>query len=354
MEKNLIPIQIYQVINKINKNISLVPLKHLGEFRKGKGISNNDILSEGNPCITYGQLYTNYNGLINEIKTYISDETASQSTIAYPKEILFPGSGETIEEIGKASVILVDKPIYIGGDVIAFKSNKEIDSLFLSYVLNSDIFKVQSRRFGQGHSVVHIYSKDLEKILIPNFPISEQKRIADILSTWDRGIELKEKTLEELKRFYNSVSKTLFTAEKGVLTKTTLGKISKIEKGKQLSKIDMISNAKYPVINGGIGPSGYTDDYNTMEKTITISEGGNSCGYVSLVNEKFWAGGHCYKLKIKDNNIIDKKYIYHQLKFRQRRIMRLRVGSGLPNIQKSEISKFMIYLHDYEEQRRIS
>ena len=103
----------------------------------------------------------------------------------------------------------------------------------------------------------------------------------------------------------------------------------------------MVSNGQYPVINGGIEPSGYTTDFNTDNNTITISEGGNSCGYVNFITTKFWCGGHCYKL---DNIKINKKFLFFVLKKEEVKIMRLRVGSGLPNIQKNDLLKFKVII----------
>lgn len=79
-----------------------------------------------------------------------------------------------------------------------------------------------------------------------------------------------------------------------------LSKLTDIYKGEQLNRIELTDNGKYPCQNGGINASGYTDKYNCEENTITISEGGNSCGYVNFMSTKFWLGGHCYKLVLKN------------------------------------------------------
>lgn len=134
--------------------------------------------------------------------------------------------------------------------------------------------------------------------------------------------------------------------------KIKLVDICEISKGSQLNRTDMVDDGKYYVQNGGIDISGYTNEYNTEENTISISEGGNSCGYVNYNKEKFWAGGHCYRLI----NIVDGvyvKYLYHVLKYKQNDIMNLRVGSGLPNIQKKDIEKLKFYLPDFKIQKRI-
>ncbi len=131
-----------------------------------------------------------------------------------------------------------------------------------------------------------------------------------------------------------------------------LGEIAEFAKGKQLNKLDMIETGIYPVLNGGITYSGYTDDWNAEKGTITVSEGGNSCGYVNYIKERFWCGGHCYVV----NNIkVNKFFLYHLLKLNEQDIMKLRVGSGLPNIQISSINKFKVSVpSDISEQQAIA
>ncbi|ASC06924.1 restriction endonuclease subunit S [Acetobacter pasteurianus] len=117
-------------------------------------------------------------------------------------------------------------------------------------------------------------------------------------------------------------------------------KIAQLTKGSQLNRLDCVSNGIFPVINGGITPSGYTNEANRAAGTITISEGGNSCGYVDYQREKFWCGGHCYSVE-RPTLFID--FLYQTLKFLQPKIMRLRVGSGLPNIQKKALETLPLY-----------
>lgn len=124
-----------------------------------------------------------------------------------------------------------------------------------------------------------------------------------------------------------------------------LGSVCKIKKGVQFNKIELSDFGMYPCINGGIDPSGYSDIWNTNENTITISEGGNSCGYINLIKTKFWSGGHCYSLLELDQEL-DNDFLYQALKGRQHLIMDLRVGSGLPNIQQKAIKEFEFLIPD--------
>src|SRR5690606_6779171 len=122
-----------------------------------------------------------------------------------------------------------------------------------------------------------------------------------------------------------------------------LGAISDINKGQQLNKENFIENGKFKVLNGGICYSASTNSLNRKGNVITISEGGNSCGYTNYITEDFWLGGHCYALDNLKFNIYD-KFLFQYLKFNESNIMRLRVGSGLPNIQKGDLSKLCILI----------
>ncbi len=134
----------------------------------------------------------------------------------------------------------------------------------------------------------------------------------------------------------------------------SLDDICEIVKGEQFNKLDLDKSGDYPCINGGIEASGYSEKWNRLENTITISEGGNSCGYVNYLKTKFWSGGHCYSL-MKVKNDFDTDFLYFALKGNESKIMGLRVGSGLPNIQQKAIKAFEIqYPEDKPEQTRIA
>lgn len=133
-----------------------------------------------------------------------------------------------------------------------------------------------------------------------------------------------------------------------------LGAICKIKKGVQFNRIELSDAGMYPCINGGITPSGYSDLWNTEAETITISEGGNSCGYVNYLTSRFWSGGHCYSL-LDLKKGLDKGFLYQALKGRESLIMDLRVGSGLPNIQQKAIKEFELLVPEsIAEQRQIA
>lgn len=167
---------------------SLVTLDQIAQFLKGKGISRSDLSDEGFPCLRYGEIYTTYDNVANNLQSRISpDETASALALK-TGDIALAASGETLEDIGKAVAYVGPEPAYVGGDTIILR-NHDQDPVFLSHLLNSDMAVQQKTRLGKGHSVVHIHAPDLAGLAIQLPRLSEQRKIAGILRTWDAALE---------------------------------------------------------------------------------------------------------------------------------------------------------------------
>lgn len=140
-----------------------------------------------------------------------------------------------------------------------------------------------------------------------------------------------------------------------------LGEVSVISKGKQFNKRDMLENGKYPVINGGILPSGYIDLCNCNKDTITVSQGGASAGFVNFIKEKFWLGAHAFSIIPNKNILIEwdyqyyyfNKFLFHILKMNQVNLQHLKEGAGIPSVSKDKLSNIEIPLISKETQEKI-
>ena len=129
------------------------------------------------------------------------------------------------------------------------------------------------------------------------------------------------------------------------------GEVCKVHTGSQLNRADMLENGKYPVVNGGREFSGYTDSFNERANNITISQGGESAGYVNWIINDFWAGAHCYV--VEDSNFFDKRFLYHTLKNKERDIQISKQGAGIPGLNRETLYKQVIPIPSLSEQKRI-
>ena len=223
---------------------------------------------------------------------------------------------------------------------------------YIYHLLNTDEFnrKVMVRCTGSSYPAIN--SEDLATIHLYYTPDKkEQLKISRLLDLLDKRIATQNKIIEDLKKLKSAISERLFKSVKGFTV--LLSDLCDIVKGKQINGENLTDSGNYYVMNGGTEPSGYYDNYNVEASTISISEGGNSCGYVQFNTSPFWSGGHCYSIQnIADK--VDNMYLYHYLKSNEDAIMKLRIGSGLPNIQKKDLAMFKIIVPKIEWQIKIS
>ena len=185
-------------IGPIPEDWSVSTLGKIGLFFKGKGIKKDDVQSDGIPCIRYGELYTKYDNIITSFHSYITEEVANASNLIKDGDILFAGSGETREEIGKCAALLYSERVYAGGDIVILRPFN-YDSTFLGYLLNAPIVARQKSIKGQGDAVVHIYPSGLSSVKIPVPPKPEQQAIATALRDVDTLISKLDKLIAKKK-----------------------------------------------------------------------------------------------------------------------------------------------------------
>lgn len=195
-----------------------VKLWEIGTFFKGAGVPKDEISSSGAyKCLTYGDIYTKYNTQIKDVKCFISQETAKISKKIEYGDICFASSGETLKDIGKCAVFVDDNIGYAGGDIIIFRKNIKTNPILLAYILNSEYVNKQKYSVGQGHSVVHIYIHNLEKIKIKIPYIKEQSAITELLSYCDKEIKLAYQKLKILKQQKKGLMQVLLTGKKRII-----------------------------------------------------------------------------------------------------------------------------------------
>ena len=93
-------------IGVIPEDWEVKSLSEIGSFSKGKGISKNEVVESGIPCMRYAEIYTEYDTVLKNIKSFINKKSAHNSKKIANGDILFAGSGETLDDIGKSVGVL--------------------------------------------------------------------------------------------------------------------------------------------------------------------------------------------------------------------------------------------------------
>lgn len=131
-----------------------------------------------------------------------------------------------------------------------------------------------------------------------------------------------------------------------------LGDYINIYTGDQFNKRDMSTSGSYPVVNGGINPSGFIESYNEPRDTISISQGGASAGYVAWQDTPFWAGAHCFVIRPNSKLIIN-RFLYFFLKNKESYLQQMQHGAGIPALNRDKVKELKFPLVPIEVQEEI-
>ncbi|GAA8630979.1 restriction endonuclease subunit S [Helicobacter pylori] len=132
-----------------------------------------------------------------------------------------------------------------------------------------------------------------------------------------------------------------------------LGDIAEIKRGVRITKNELDVFGKYPVVSGGVGFLGYTNNFNRYENTITIAQYGTA-GYVNFQKNKFWANDVCFCV-YPNKNVIKNIFLYYFLKVNQNYLYEISNRNATPySISKDKILDFEILLPPLNEQIAIA
>ena len=184
-------------------------LKELASFSKGNGYTKSDLVNSGNEIILYGQLYTNYQTVISMVNTFVL-ETREKSVISKGGEVVVPASGESAEDISRASVI-EKSGVIIGGDLnIIYPDENKVDSIFLALTISNGSQQKELIKRAQGKSVVHLRNNDLEKVVLHYPSMEEQRAIGLYFSNLDNLINSYQEKISQLETLKKKLLQDMF------------------------------------------------------------------------------------------------------------------------------------------------
>lgn len=179
-------------------------------FSKGRGYSKNDLTDTGIPVILYGRLYTKYQTLISEVDTFV--QSGENAVYSKGTEVIIPASGESAEDIARASAVSL-KDCILGGDLNILQPSCEVKSTFLALSISNGDAKKELVKSAQGKSVVHLHNADLEKISINLPSVAEQERVVEHILNLENLISHQQKKYTHLQNLKKAMLEKMFPRE---------------------------------------------------------------------------------------------------------------------------------------------
>ena len=179
----------------------------IADYSKGNGYSKGDLTDAGIPIILYGRLYTKYQFAISEVDTFAFPRNGA--VYSQGNEVIVPASGETAEDIARASAV-EKSGVLLGGDLNILRPFDFINPLFLALAISNGEPQKELAKKAQGKSVVHIHNTDIQEVTIAYPSRTEQDRIVSVFRQLDNLITLHQRELEKLQNIKKSMLEKMF------------------------------------------------------------------------------------------------------------------------------------------------
>ena len=169
----------------------------LGEPFSVGSLSKEDLSEEGHECILYGELFTTYDCVINEVKSHTNK--IANMTLSHKGDLLFPSS-TTVDAVSLISPSVINIPnVILGGDMFGIHIDKKFNAYYLSYYINI-IARKKLAIYAKGSTIIHLHYNDIAKaqLLLPD--LCEQDRIAKCMMVEDDKIKVEEQLLTTLEK----------------------------------------------------------------------------------------------------------------------------------------------------------
>ncbi len=236
---------------------------------------------------------------------------------------------------------------WINGNAMVVKpKNDNVDIGFLKHLL---ICGVDLNIAITGAAQPQITRQSLSPIRITLPPITEQKRIAQLLDTVDRIFRLRESAIAKL----DALAQSVFVKRMSELccSEKLLNEIAEMYQPKTISANELIPNGKY-VVYGANGIIGRYDKFNHEEDEVLVTCRGATCGTVNRSEAFSWITGNAMVVKpLKD--IATKDFLQYYFKF-MADFSSVITGAAQPQITRQTLSRLYVALPNLDQQHGIT
>ena len=323
----------------------------------GSQLHKSDYIAEGIPCIMPTNIGPHLNFIVDGI-AHVSEVDANRLSrhLTEIGDIIYARRGD----IEKCAYVTTNEEKWLcGTGCLKIRCNNEVNSRFIAYLLST----AECKKWITGNAV-GTTMLNLSKGILSNLPLlvpshEDQRRIASILSSLDRKIELNNKINADLEEMAQAIFKNWFVdfepfkngkfvdSELGMIPEGwkvgLLGELCNFKRGKNLLTKNAIDEG-VPVVAGGLEPSCYHNVANTGAPVITVSGSGANAGFMRMYHVPVWASD-CSFIDITCESFY---FVYCFLKVNSKLLKHAQTGAVQPHVKPSDIHGFELVIPDKE------
>ena len=221
---------------------------------RGKNYPKNNELTNSGYCLFLSAANVTKNGLQFSNNSFITKEKDAllRKGKLMPQDIVLTTRG-TVGNVGFYGDDVPYSNMRINSGMVIIRPGEDFDTMFLYLYLRSCYFRAQITQFQSGSAQPQLPISTLQKMKVIKPDIAAQRRIASILSSLDRKIELNNKINADLEEMAQAIFKNWFVDfepfKDGKFVDSELGKIPEGWKVGTLADIAEITMGQSPAGN---------------------------------------------------------------------------------------------------------
>ena len=357
----------------------------IADYSKGNGYSKGDLTDAGTPIILYGRLYTKYQFAISEVDTFAVPRNGA--VYSQGNEVIVPASGETAEDIARASAV-EKSGVLLGGDLNILRPFDFINPLFLALAISNGEPQKELAKKAQGKSVVHIHNTDIQEVTIAYPSRTEQDRIVSVFRQLDNLITLHQRKYDKLTNVKKSMLEKMFPQNGSNVPEIRFKGFTEAWEQRKLSEIatmharigwqnlrtsEFLDSGDYMLITGTDFIDGavnfdtchyvererYEQDKHIQIRngSILITKDGTlgKVAYIQGLTMPATLNAGVFNVEIKDENEVDNRYLFQYLKapFLMDYVDKKATGGTIKHLNQNILVDFPVVLPHKAEQEKI-
>ena len=201
-------------IDEIPLDWTAKPLKWMVKFGKGLPITKDNLIEQGVPVVSYGQIHSKINNgthLKDDLIRFVSERYLESNPLSLGKkgDVFFADTSEDYAGIGNAVLVDIDTPVFAGYHTVIVRPDDQSYSRYLAYLFLTDAWRSQLCSRASGIKVFSITQGLLKKTTVILPPAEKAVAMTDYLdrkcSQIDAIIDRQQEVIEKLKAYKLSV-----------------------------------------------------------------------------------------------------------------------------------------------------
>ena len=210
-------------IGEIPEKWSVVPLKSKFSFGKGLPITKDDLVEEGIPVISYGQIHAKWNTGVTtheNLLRYVNESYLESNSRALVKkgDLIMADTSEDRDGCGNCAYIDIDETVFAGYHTIILNALNSENNKYFAYLFLTDNWRSQIRKAVSGVKLFSISRRILGcvSVLVPNNAENIVNYLDAKCAYIDRLIAIKQAKIEKLEQYKRSLIYEYVTGKKEV------------------------------------------------------------------------------------------------------------------------------------------